>query len=551
MQENSLHPDQSYPANGLHSFSRRASGHPQSVPDPRFERGLEGRRKKAAVTLFGVWTGTITLHLVPGGTWFVFGVTAFVGMHLLLVFLSRPKTLALYCSEFPYGCQYRTERNGIDGHDVHSSDMSPHSTLPHGTHADGSDRRGAYVGISAAESPEVVLPFVSLLVAAKNEEAVIESLVNDLCQLEYPGDRYELWVVDDASSDNTPQLLDDLAKKYSKLNVLHRPANAGGGKSGALNDVLALAKGDILGVFDADAQVDCRLLQSVVPLFQHPDIGAIQLRKATMNWADNFWTRNQAVEMLFDSFMQSHRVAVGGMGELRGNGQFVRRLALAECNGWNEQTITDDLDLTLRLHLNGWDIHFLVNPAVGEEGVTTAAALWHQRSRWAEGGYQRYLDYWRLIIRNRLGVRKSFDLMVFLLLQYVVPTAALPDVLMAIARNRLPILSPLTTVIFLFSFLFMTVSVGQFRFARLVAGNKDPKLPNLSGSTSSIPPLIESVPIFIRVKTSLEVVWTSIQGTLYLMHWIPVVASTTLRLAIRPKRLKWVKTAHRGHASQS
>lgn len=75
-----------------------------------------------------------------------------------------------------------------------------------------------------------------------------------------------------------------------------------------------------------------------------------------------------------------------GVGELRGNGQFVRRQALASCGGWNEATITDDLDLTFRLHLNHWDIGILPVPAVREEGVTRAIALWHQRNRWAEGG---------------------------------------------------------------------------------------------------------------------------------------------------------------------
>ncbi len=502
MQENSLHPAQSYPSDDLHPLIKAASRSLSPVPGPRFERGMEGRRKKAAVTLLGVWTGTITLHLVPGGTWLVFGMTAFVSMHLLLVLFSRPKNAALPSVAIDLSTE--TNSNGI-------------------------------------------VPFVSLLVAAKNEEAVIESLVDDLCHLQYPGDRYELWVVDDASSDNTPHLLDTLAKKYRKLNVLHRPVNAGGGKSGALNEVLSLTKGDILGVFDADAQVDSLLLQSVVPLFQHQHIGAVQLRKSTVNWADNFWTRNQAVEMLFDSFMQSHRVAISGIGELRGNGQFVRRSALAECDGWNEQTITDDLDLTLRLHLNGWDTHFLVNPVVGEEGVQTGMALWHQRSRWAEGGFQRYLDYWRLIVRNRLGFRKSVDLMVFLVLQYIVPTAALPDVLMAIARNRIPIFSPLTTVIFLFSFLFMTISVGQFQFVSLMRKTQREQPSKLS--QSSLSPSFDSIPIVKRVRASLSVLWISIQGTLYLMHWIPVMATTTFRLAIRPKRLKWVKTDHRGKAA--
>ncbi len=499
MQENSLHPEQPYSSNTLKSLASTDSAAHIPMPDPQFERGLEGRRRKAAVTLFGVWTGTITLHLMPGGTWFVFGLTAFVGMHLLLIVFSRPKKL-------------QWQHDPLDPFIAQSVEMA-HS-------ADG-------------------LPFVSLLVAAKNEETVIESLVHELCNLQYPSDRYELWVVDDASSDCTPELLDTLASKYSNLNVLHRPENAGGGKSGALNDVLSRTKGEILGVFDADAQVESDLLQSVVPLFQKEAIGAIQLRKSILNRDDNFWTRNQAAEMLFDSYMQEHRIAIGGIGELRGNGQFVRRLALEQCDGWNEQTITDDLDLTLRLHLNQWDIHFLIEPVVGEEGVTTGIALWHQRNRWAEGGYQRYLDYWRLITRNKLGVRKSVDLFVFWLLQYIMPTAAVPDALMAIARNRFPILSPLTAVLVLFSFIFMVLGVGQIRFAQLMT----------HPSITSERPLPQTrLSLFEVVKTSFGVLWSSIQGTLYMMHWIPIVATTTLRLAIRPKRLKWVKTTHHGKA---
>ena len=131
---------------------------------------------------------------------------------------------------------------------------------------------------------------------------------------------------------------------------------------------------------------------------------------------------------------------------MRGNGQFMRRTALESCGGWNEETITDDLDLTVRLHLDQWDIEFLAFPAVSEEGVTNARALWHQRNRWAEGGYQRYLDYWQLILRNRMGTGKTWDLFGFWVSQYFLPTVALPDFLMSIALRRMPIASPITVM---------------------------------------------------------------------------------------------------------
>jgi 1,2-diacylglycerol 3-beta-glucosyltransferase len=361
------------------------------------------------------------------------------------------------------------------------------------------------------------LPSVSLLVAAKNEEAVIGRLVKSLCSLEYANGQYEVWIVDDNSSDRTPQLLTQLQQEYSQLKVLRRSPQAGGGKSGALNQVLPLTKGEIIAVFDADAQVAPDLLLQVIPLFQKEKVGAVQVRKAIANAKENFWTKGQMAEMAVDTWFQQQRTAIGGIGELRGNGQFVRRTALDSCGGWNEETITDDLDLTIRLHLDSWDIECVFTPPVEEEGVTTALALWHQRNRWAEGGYQRYLDYWDLIGKNRMGPRKTWDLLMFMLTMYILPTAAVPDLLMAVVRHRPPMLGSVTG-------LSVTMSVvGMFAGLRRI--RRDQGVPTYS--------------YFVLLLQTLR-------GSLYMLHWLVVMSSTTARMSFRPKRLKWVKTVHTG-----
>jgi 1,2-diacylglycerol 3-beta-glucosyltransferase len=442
---------------GLEELQEEETSASVSLPS-RFQ----GRRRKAALVLTIVWSGTIALHLVSWGTLFVLGLTTIIGFHALVIVFARAK---------------------------------PHP-----------------------EQMQEDLPCVSVLVAAKNEEAVIGRLVKNLCSLDYPGGEYEVWVIDDNSSDKTPQLLSELAQKYDQLKVLRRKPEAGGGKSGALNQVLALTKGEILAVFDADAQVSPDLLQRVIPLFQRENVGAVQVRKVIANAKENFWTKGQASEMAFDTFMQHQRNVNGGVCELRGNGQFVRRKALLCCGGWNEETITDDLDLTLRLHLEKWDIQCVFNPSVEEEGVTNAIALWHQRNRWAEGGYQRYLDYWDLILRNRMGTRKTWDVFVFVLLQYILPTAAVPDLLMAIARSRPPILSPVTGLTITLSITGMFAGLWRIR-------RQDKEF---------------------KLSTYLLLLLGTLRGTLYLLHWIVVMSSTTARMSVRPKRLKWVKTVHQG-----
>jgi 1,2-diacylglycerol 3-beta-glucosyltransferase len=434
-----------------------------------FFQGLSGRRKKAAFVLMLIWSVTISLHLVSWGSWVVMGVTGLLLMQGLRLLLVKP-----------------------------DSSVKPLS-----------------------DEALADAPLVSLLVAAKNEEVVIGRLMTMLCNLDYPVDRYEVWAIDDHSSDRTPQILDQLTQQYPQLKVIHRPAGAGGGKSGALNQVLPLTKGEIIGVFDADAKVTADL-RRVVPMFAAPEIGAVQVRKAIANPDVNFWTQGQTVEMILDSYLQQQRIAVGGIGELRGNGQFARRSALDSCGGWNEQTITDDLDLTIRLHLDNWKIGFLFAPAVEEEGVTSAIALWHQRNRWAEGGYQRYLDYWRLILSKPMGLQKKLDMLFFVLIQYLIPTAALPDLVMMLARHRLSLFSPLTGFTIFLAFWGMSCGLRQVR--------SDEKL-SLSELTT--------------------IGWQTLRGVIYMLHWAIIIPSIATRMSVRPKRLKWVKTVHEGTSEES
>lgn len=360
-------------------------------------------------------------------------------------------------------------------------------------------------------NPNQELPFFSLLAAAKNEEAVIANLVKNLCQLDYPSDRLEVWIIDDNSSDRTPEVLILLKQKYPQLKTLRREAGAQGGKSGALNQVLALTKGDIIGVFDADAQVPSDVLRSLVLTFQQPKIGAVQLRKAIANASENWWTLGQSCEMALDLFLQDLRIRVGGTGELRGNGQFVRRTALEDCGGWNEQTITDDLDLTICLHLCQWDIACLNFPAVQEEGVVNFKQLWHQRNRWAEGGFQRYLDYWNLLLSGKMGFLKTFDASLFYINQYLLTVAFIPDTIAAIILRHNPMLPP----------------IAAFSLA------------------------LSAVTMAFGLKRAYQMswrlaIWQTVSGMIYMLHWIPVIISVTLRMCILPKRLKWVKTQHLG-----
>jgi 1,2-diacylglycerol 3-beta-glucosyltransferase len=421
------------------------------------QTGGDYRRLKTTIALTIVYAATIGLHLAPWSKWVLLGLFSIQALRLI------------FAPDLP---AIATEQD---------------------------------------QSPQQELPFFSLLASAKNEEAVIANLVENLCQLDYPSDRFEVWIVDDNSSDRTPEVLASLKQKFPQLQTLQRGEDAQGGKSGALNQVLALTKGDIIGVFDADAHVPNDVLRSLVPVFRQPKIGAVQLRKAIANASENLWTSGQSCEMALDWCLQDLRIRVGGTGELRGNGQFVRLTALKDCGGWNEQTITDDLDLTIRLHLSQWNIACLNSPAVQEEGVVSLKQLWHQRNRWAEGGFQRYLDYGDLLLSGKMGFAKTFDASLFYINQYLLTVAFIPDTIAAIIFRHNPI------------------------------------LPAIAGFSLAL----SSVTMAFGLRRSYHISWRSailktISGMIYMLHWIPVIASVTLRMCVLPKRLKWVKTQHQG-----
>jgi len=367
---------------------------------------------------------------------------------------------------------------------------------------------------SAAEPPPLAgpPPAVDVVVAARDEEAVIARLVERVLGVRWPTEQLRLWVIDDGSEDRTPQRLAELQSLHPQLKVLRRSRDAGGGKSGALNLVLQQLQGRWLLVLDADADLQPDLLERLIPYAESGGWAAVQLRKAEVNAETNWLTRAQAMEMAFDAFIQEGRLARGGVAELRGNGQLLRRDAVQTAGGFNEATITDDLDLSFRLLLAGLPVGVLWDPPVCEEAVLTLPALWRQRQRWAEGGLQRFLDYGdQLVSGGRLNGAQRRDLAAFFVLQYVLPVMAVADLAGALLTGTPPGMWP-----------FSLVALGLSGFS-IAAG---------CGRPAEGPPPPKPTPANIALAMG------------YLMHWFVVIPWVALKMALLPKTLVWAKTAH-------
>ena len=254
---------------------------------------------------------------------------------------------------------------------------------------------GKYRKRQLRKNPPVVnpsfQPFISIMIPCHNEECVIESTVLNILNLNYKN--YEIILIDDRSSDNTASIIKNLSETYEKVNSLIREKTATAGKSAVLNDAIKIAKGEAVLVFDADAKIKPDFLDKMLPSLEDEEVGAVQAQKVIINAKQNFLTRCQYNEYILDTHFQIGRDAVRGAVELRGCGELIKRKALESINFWNEETITDDLDMSTRLHIKGWDIRFCPDVKVYEEGVVDFYALIRQRRRWVEGSIRRYLEY--------------------------------------------------------------------------------------------------------------------------------------------------------------
>tara|TARA_Y100001968_G_scaffold326447_1_gene369517 strand:- start:701 stop:2011 length:1311 start_codon:yes stop_codon:yes gene_type:complete len=361
---------------------------------------------------------------------------------------------------------------------------------------------------------ESELPMVDVLVAARDEENVVEQLIERLAAIRYPKNKISFWIVDDGSEDNTFHLLQALTLKFSNFYLLKRARSAGGGKSGALNYALQHITGDWLFILDADAQLQEDVLLRLLEFAKKDKFEAVQLRKAVINSNQNLLTCCQSMEMAMDAIIQRGRLQVGGVVELRGNGQLIQRRILDKCGGFNEETVTDDLDLSFRLLLLGAFVGILWNPPVQEEAVQTLPQLIKQRQRWAEGGLQRFFDYGPLLISNTLDLKKKQDLACFFLLQYAIPVVSFSDLITSSFTQTIPTYWPLS---------FLALSVSGLAFWRGCRRKSEgPFLP---------------YPRPIRL----------IFAIIYLMHWFLIIPLVAFKMAILPKKLVWAKTIHQGH----
>jgi 1,2-diacylglycerol 3-beta-glucosyltransferase len=374
-------------------------------------------------------------------------------------------------------------------------------------------RSGAAVPTGLARD----LPFVSIVLPARNEAPVVGGAVRDLAAQQYDGPEgapaFELLVVDDGSDDGTADAAKAAAAGLGHVTVRRRTPGTGPRTKGA---VLAFAmpylRGDVIGVVDADTSVDVAYLERAVRAWGRDETAsALQTARHPRN-ADVSWlTEAQAIEQLMDMASQCGRWATDGTAELRGNGMFVRRDALEAAGGWSERALTEDLELSTRLSAGGRHVTLAPEVPVHEEAVETLGALWQQRLRWAEGSLRRLLEHGPGLLAGSQPLARKADFLAFAA-EFLVPPLFATTIMASLATIPLPQPADWTVPVSLFA----AYGIGVFILA-------------LAG-------------LFASGRRGPRMVLRAAGGALFLSHWLLVVPTALLRIAFATERDSFVQT---------
>ncbi len=234
------------------------------------------------------------------------------------------------------------------------------------------------------------LPTFSIVVAAKNEERVIARLLDRLKRLNYPKHRYEVVVVEDGSTDGTPDICERIARENSEfMHFFHRPSSEG--KPAALNFALGKCEGEIIGVLDADNLPDFDILRLAAAYFQDSSLAAIQGMTLPINPEQNVVTKLGAYEEAawFKIYLLG-KEQLGLFIPMTGSCGFVRRSVAQELGGWDETSLAEDVELAARMVKKGHRIRYAPEVQSRQEYPASVQTLVRQRTRWFRG----YMETW-------------------------------------------------------------------------------------------------------------------------------------------------------------
>ncbi len=244
-----------------------------------------------------------------------------------------------------------------------------------------------------ARVPGAATPRVAVIVPCYNEATTVGGTVESLLKLDYPSDKLEIVLVNDGSTDNTREVMDQFAT-HPQITVIHQ---ANGGKHTALNAGIAATSAEFIGCLDADSFVDPAALREIIPCFDDPHVAATT-GAMSIHQPKSLVQHMQNAEYTFGITTRHAIASVNGLYVTPGPFSFYRRSVLDELGSFRHGHQTEDMEMALRIQRAGYRIENAPRARVYTKGPHTIPLLIKQRVRWTSGFLRNVLGEYRDLV---------------------------------------------------------------------------------------------------------------------------------------------------------
>jgi cellulose synthase/poly-beta-1,6-N-acetylglucosamine synthase-like glycosyltransferase len=225
------------------------------------------------------------------------------------------------------------------------------------------------------------LPTVSVIIPAWNEGKSIAKTINSMFASDYPSEKLEIIVVDNNSKDNTLQIARKLKQKYKKLKIYCEKKQ---GKGCALNRGIKESTGEFIFSMDADTMVPPRSIREMTRYFKNPDVMSVTPSMLIYK-PKGILQRIQQAEYLFGLFIRKAFTSVNAIHVTPGAFSAYRKTFFDKHGMYDEDNITEDLELSLRIQYNGYRIEYSPEAPAYTIAPNKFKELLIQRRRWYTG----------------------------------------------------------------------------------------------------------------------------------------------------------------------
>ncbi|USA53756.1 poly-beta-1,6-N-acetyl-D-glucosamine synthase [Acinetobacter sp. C32I] len=233
--------------------------------------------------------------------------------------------------------------------------------------------------------PEISEQGCSIIIPCFNEQAQVRETIRFALQTQYP--KFEVIAVNDGSSDDTAKILDELALEHPDLRVVHLAENQG--KAFALRSGMMVSQYEYLICIDGDALLHPHAaIWMMHQLTAFNQVGAVTGNPRILNRSSILGKLQVGEFSSIIGLIKRAQRTYGRIFTVSGVIAGFRKTALMQVGLWSEDKITEDIDISWKLQLAEWDIHYVPNALCYIYMPETFKGLWKQRLRWAQGGVE-------------------------------------------------------------------------------------------------------------------------------------------------------------------